>query len=129
MTNRLPTFKRTERGWAGHYILSHRCLFRRNTLLEMEGSKIVVSTVGLLLNKDEVTREPIFTSRWYETRAFVAKEKDVFNDGDFSREIIIDSKHAIFKPDAEIEANQMHEDVVKELEHKMHAGKIEEIER
>ena len=38
--------KRTERGYPGHFILSHRCVFTRNTLLEYGETRVIVSTVG-----------------------------------------------------------------------------------
>ena len=58
----------TERGWPGHFILSDRCLFRRNTLLEYKDKKWVVSTVGNYINRENKL-DTIGHRRWYETRA------------------------------------------------------------
>ena len=113
--------KRTERGWAGHFCCSSRCLFRRNTLLEYENIKIVVSTVGLMedsINKDEEIKfEEIAPNKYYETMAFYSNLKDKqYYDADVSKEISFGSKRAIDSyVDKDNEANEMHENVIKEI--------------
>ena len=117
--------KVTERGWAGHFILADRCLFRRNTLLEYKDKKWVVSTVGAyrtLENKIDY----IGHRRWYETMAFKAYEKDGYIDANVRNEISFDSEWCIWgdswekvlencngTPDNA--ANDMHDKVVSEL--------------
>ena len=66
--------KRTERGWAGHFICAENCQFRRNTLLEYGDRKWVISTVGRLLTTDYKTKKLKFDTigagnRYYETMA------------------------------------------------------------
>lgn len=117
--------KVTERGWAGHFILADRCLFRRNTLLEYKGKKWVVSTVGAY-RICENKMDSIGYRRWYETMAFEAKERFGFIEADVKKEIFFDSEWGIWgdsweevckncndTPDNA--ANDMHDKVVSEL--------------
>ena len=117
--------KRTERGWAGHFCCSYRCEYHRNTLLEYNGMKIVVSTVGRLC-KDMVsnTYEDLGHKRYFETMAFMADEDDKYNDADVEREISFDAKWSLPSPDMELEADAMHEDVVTELSKRLVDGTL-----
>lgn len=108
--------KRTERGWAGHFIASERCLFRRNTLLEYGDKKWVVSTVGRFVNsRHEI--DTIGLDRYYETMAFEAEFDGLYYDADVEKIIDFESDWAIGdkKFDSEQRANDMHEKVVAEL--------------
>jgi hypothetical protein len=121
----LKEVKRTERGWSGHFILSDRCKFRRNTLLECDGIGIVISTVGAMYNnKGEL--EEISLDRHYETMAFLVDESTgEYKDADVSNEVAFDSKWSLkWHKDGYIdnEANDMHEAVVKELTEKLSKG-------
>ena len=117
--------KRTERGWAGHFCCSYRCEYHRNTLLEYNGMKVVVSTVGRL-RKDMFsdTYEDLGYKRYFETMAFMANEDDKYNDADVEREIQFDAKWCLPSPDMELEADVMHEDVVIELSKRLVDGTL-----
>lgn len=117
--------KRTERGWTGHFCCSYRCEYHRNTLLEYNGMKVVVSTVGRL-RKDMFsdTYEDLGYKRYFETMAFMAKEDDKYNDADVEREISFDAKWCLSSPDMELEADAMHEDVVTELSKRLVDGTL-----
>lgn len=110
--------KRTERGWAGHFIGAASCRFRRNTLLESGETRIVVSTVGLM---DSPLRDRQFMEigfqRYYETMAFHAERvTDRYWDADVTRQVNFVSPWAIDTTDADDRANDMHETVVVEIE-------------
>ncbi len=114
--------KRTERGWAGHFICSEYCQFRRNTLLEYKDKKWVISTVGRMIETNPLTKKKEFGTighnRYYETMAFVGTQDEYgYIDADVSQMIEFDSKWAIsdIKEDSEQRANDMHEAVVAEL--------------
>lgn len=115
----------TERGWAGHFICCDRCLFRRNTLLEYNDKKWVVSTVGAFRNHEKKI-DSIGYRRWYETKAFEAIEEGGYIEADIMKEISFDSEWGIWgdsweevckncndTPDNV--ANDMHDRVVSEL--------------
>lgn len=126
--------KRTERGWIGHYILADKCLFRRNTLLEYNEIKIVISTVGLLLNENwrEDCDLPRFSTvglnRYFETVAFHANKDKRYYDINVSYQINFDSPWAISELDADDKANDMHEKVVEEIRQKLLKGEKFETE-
>ncbi len=130
--------KTTERGWAGHFICSHYCQFRRNTLVENDetGFGIVVSTVGCMFNLNSMKayaagklseREPeeIGHNRMYETMCFVA-DKSIYRDSDVTQQVSImgpDLKWSIDyhewennKDRVDNIANQMHEDMVSQVQ-------------
>ena len=115
----------TERGWAGHFICSDRCSFRRNTLLEYKDKKWVVSTVGAFRNHENKI-DSIGHRRWYETMAFEAIEDRGYIEADIMKQIYFDSEWGIWgdsweevcdncngTPDNV--ANDMHDRAVSEL--------------
>ena len=115
---------RTERGWAGHFICGHRCLFRRNTLLTYNDIKIVVSSVGLMLmDYNERKFETIGHNRHFETMAFHADNNDKrYYDADVSKQIEFENDWCIAEQDADDKANEMHEEVVLEITNKLMLG-------
>lgn len=115
--------KRTERGWAGHFICSDRCLFRRNTLIELCNIWIVVSTVGLMRDlSEELIFEKIGGNRYFETKAFHAKANDKYMDADVFRPVSFEYEWMIDHVDGELEANDMHEAVVTEIMNRLAKG-------
>lgn len=118
----MENVRRTERGWAGHYILSDRCLFRRNTLLSFNDIKIVVSTIGNVVDihheqyPNVIKIIPIGVNHYYETKVFHSKTKDEwYNDIDASKEIDFGSGGLIFDMEKDVEANEMHELIVEQI--------------
>jgi hypothetical protein len=119
--------KRTERGWPGHFCCAHRCLFRRNTLLELNDIRIVISTVGAMLSLDEKNIEEIGLDRYYETMAFHAQLVfDKYWDADVSKQAYFDSDWSISEKGADYEANEMHEAVVDEITERLLNGEYNE---
>ena len=124
--------KRTERGWAGHFICSKDCLFKRNTLLKYKNKKWIVSTVGCQICRYDLKPYhkkgdiiSIGASRWYETMAFESLY-DEYDDADVEKEIEFESNCGIwgetwnevmekYNQHPDIAANEMHEKVVEEL--------------
>lgn len=119
------TTNRTERGWAGHLIVADKCRFRRNTLLENNGDRIVVSTVGGYVPHRQL--ETIGASgRYYETMAFKAKKDGEYWEADIFEQVSFESEWAIcaespeaLPDDVDNRADQMHEAVVAELSNKL----------
>ena len=120
--------KRTERGWAGHCIISNDCRYHRNTLLEYKDLKIVVSTIGRYIPKNRVMNgdysfDTVGLDRFFETMAFVA-DKTKYHDADASQQVEFNSKWFLNDPDMEIEADEMHENVIKEISEKMKKNEL-----
>ena len=117
--------KRTERGWAGHFICSDRCLFRRNTLLEFGYMKIVVSTVGNYVY--DCRLQEIGAGRCFETMVFHADKEDTkYFDADITKDVEVESSCIISEKGADDKANEMHELVVDEIMYKMRHGLIQD---
>jgi len=110
--------KRTERGWAGHFICGPRCRFHLNTLLEYNKTRIIVSTVGMMFTDDKP--DQIGCDRYYETMAFEAEtRRNGFVEINVKKEIDFSSKWCIEEPYKDNEANEMHENAVQEIINKL----------
>jgi hypothetical protein len=117
--------KRTERGWAGHFIGSTNCKFRRNTLLERGETRIVVSTIGLFRTMPDERIEKVGLDRYFETMAFLSDPNDTrYHDANVEQEVSFDSPWAIAEADADDRANDMHEAVVDELVARLEDGEV-----
>lgn len=113
----------TERGWPGHFIGSRLCLFRRNTLVQYGQVKVVVSTVGKMMRFLDSEPEKIGYNRYYETMAFLS-DNSIFDDADVDKSVFLKCKCGISEPEAEIEANQMHENAVKWVSARLQEHKL-----
>ena len=118
----MSKLKRTERGWGGHYILSNKCLFRRNTLLEFGDVKLVISTVGNLYINEEI--DTVGANRYAETMAFYAKFDGHYWDADVTKELKFSSPWAMHTYDDDNKTNDMHEAVVSEFLLKIMTGEL-----
>lgn len=117
--------KRTERGWAGHLIFSDSCKFRRNTLLEYEDRKWIVSTIGCYVPSTARKPETIGYKRWYETMVFEGECVKGYIDTDVTRQISCNQDWGIWGetwedvleryPNVDNAANDMHERIVDEM--------------
>jgi hypothetical protein len=137
------SIKRTERGWAGHFCASQFCQFHRNTLLESENDKVIVSTVGNMMKikynpegmkiVDGVESIGAF-GRFFETMAFGAIQKGPYLDIDVRDEREFESPWSIsaktwqeLPEDVDNLANDMHEKVVEEFIKMMEGGENENL--
>lgn len=121
MTYQVKGVSVTERGWAGHFICSDKCCFRRNTLLEYNGIQVVVSTVGAMIGRgiNSCEREwvTIGYDRYYETLAGLAKEKNGYIEIDVEKQINFNSNWCLdhIGNGSDNEANEMHDKVCLEI--------------
>ena len=126
MTKMTP--KVTFRGWAGHFICADTCDFKLNTLIEYEDVKIVVSTVGLLLNPlplGDCKYTTVGHNRYFETMAWHAELlENKFWDMDVSRPVDFESSWRYEKLDSELEATAGHYKVIEEICEKLKKGII-----
>lgn len=130
--------KRTERGWAGHFICGVDCNWRRNTLVEDEnGRGIVISSVGALplldRNRNRIGFVSIGFNRYYETMMFVAKREGLFIEADVRKQRSVSNLkwYVSEEPNGktDLEAEEIHEkhvEYVMENFDKVYASNVEE---
>lgn len=127
--------KRTERGWAGHYICADKCRFRRNTLLEYKDRKWVVSTVGGFVLNGKL--DMIGADRWFETMVFEAELQHGYWDAIIEKRIYPEQDWGLWGSTWEEvtgnyglvdnAANDMHERIVDEMSKRIIEGTNENI--
>lgn len=114
----------TERGWQAHLCVV--CLYHRNTLLEYEDKKIIVSTVGHYKDPNGKV-EKIGINHYYETMVFEAQLEEGYWDINVTKKVYPDSNWYLSNHyyDADLKAEEMHNNIVKEISQKLIENKIE----
>lgn len=118
----------TERGWAGHYCLAHKCTFHRNTLLVKGNLRIVVSSVGRMIENgpNRMELQTIGCDRYYETMVWFA-DASKWQDADVSRGLIeCYSPSSFADPWDEMPANELHDKIVEKYVNIMANNEINE---
>jgi len=95
--------------------------------LELDHTKIIVSTVGGYRKPGTQTYSEIGWQRDYETMVFWAKADGPYLDADVSHEIHLNSPWALKYeglPETDILANNMHETAVLEIACRMAKGRL-----
>lgn len=126
-----PKIKITERGWVDrvHLLDCIRCRFCRNTLIEGEGERCVVSTLGARHRAYQESLEPLDEMAggiYYETRAceaFLESYRGAVRwSGDGERDVPLDGRVQLcadsasdLPADADQQANDMHDAAVAEI--------------
>lgn len=110
----------TERGWQGHFICA--CNFHLNTLLDLNGFKVVVSTVGaytpaLDFGKKGKRYDTIGNNQFYETMAFESRY-DSYDDINVAKPFDFNSDWAYSSEDDE-KPQAGHWVAVEEIKHLM----------
>lgn len=115
---------RLERGWPGHFIGADRCIFRRNTLLTCGDIRVIVSSIGDMI--DPITNEIVMIghNRYYETVVFNAHWTGKYWDIDVNVQLYFDSPWSVDDPEGDDIANDYHEGVVSEMTQKLLNGEI-----
>lgn len=114
-----------ERGWQGHFICA--CGFHLNTLLDLDGFKVVVSTVGAFIPPHSLEKEghrydTIGYHRFYETMAFESLY-DSYDDANVSNQVYFDSEWA-YDSESDVEPQAGHWVVVEEIKRLMASGSL-----
>ena len=105
-----------ERGWAGHFIGSAQCHFKRNTLVTDSKRGIVISTIGGYHPRGDDWVE-IGLNRYYETMMFLSDMEPPYMDALIEQQIFPDEgiRWEIDRKGQDKKANEMHDNFVKHV--------------
>ena len=109
-----------ERGWAGHFIMGHKCMYRRNTLVSGDNISVVVSTVGNMVIDDKRGVDEVGLNRIYETMVFVSKFENGYHEADVTKEVSNTTSNWCLskeelRDDSDNQADAMHDNMVEEV--------------
>ena len=109
-----------ERGWAGHFIMGHKCMYRRNTLVSGDNISVVVSTVGNMVIDDKRGVDEVGLNRIYETMVFVSKFENGYHEADVTKEVSNTTSNWCLskeelRDDSDNQADAMHDKMVEEV--------------